>query len=281
LFGPAFNHLRRVYAIRRDRSGNLWFGHGNFGGIGTPNAGVSFLRASEVDAGTPQFKSYSTANGLPHNAVISISDGIHGIWLGAPGGGVWRLGGPGEASGWPKSLSSFPHYSSPLLVDLDHDRDLEVVVGDHGGNITAFQPDGTTLWAYDTRNAFPAGRAGNPVIQSSPAAGDVDGDGEIEILVGVGGFSSNGSAPSGGGVVILSRTGQLERLITTSDITGPSTATSDGLADGVFATPALANVDDDPEPEIVFGAFDGMLYAVNYDSTPVNQRNASAGWPQN
>src|SRR5690606_33071720 len=54
-----------IYALHRDRSGNLWFGYAYNGEIPKPEkVGVTFLAASQVNASAPAFVNYSaSANG--------------------------------------------------------------------------------------------------------------------------------------------------------------------------------------------------------------------------
>ena len=277
--GGVFAGLYRTYRIERDAANNLWFSHGSFGQMAAPNAAVTFLPAGQVNAASPAFERYTTANGFPTNLVLALySEDASTMWFGSPGGGAWRLGGPVDAPGWPQPLTGSVFFNSPLLVDLDGNRNLEVVVGDNAGKIYAFRPNGTTLWTYDTRNAFPGQTTGSMSVQSSVAAGDVDGDGEIDLVVGLGGQVINGTVGQGG-VLILSRTGTFKRIIHTLDITdaGRTVIRPDGFREGVFATPVLANVDADPELEIMAGSFDNHLYAWNGDGTLVHNTN----WPFN
>ncbi len=82
-------------------------------------------------------------------------------------------------------------WSTPVLVDVDNDGDLEIVTGTDisGGGIL---PDGTHtedggfLLVLDKNGNKVARRHVNETIYSSIAAGDADGDGQIEFFVGTG-----------------------------------------------------------------------------------------------
>ena len=76
-------------------------------------------------------------------------------------------------SGWPISVNGVVS-TTPLLVNLDEDTDLEIVVLT-GTSLTAFEPDGTIIWEEITAQEFTFGQ--------HPMAADLDQDGEIEILV--------------------------------------------------------------------------------------------------
>lgn len=286
-FGPTVAGIHRVYTIKADPSGNLWFTHGNFG-ANPPAAAASFLPAAQVNSATPAFRSYSVANsGLPINSAFTTGFEAGAVWFGSAGGGAWRAGGPFDAPGFPQQLAGQAFYNSPLLVDLDNDRKLEVVVGDNSGRVYAFKSDGSQLWVTDIRTAIlpiqrsgltVGGLPGNPVIHSSAAAGDVDGDGEIEIVIGVGGLINSETRNGQGGIAILSRLGVPERFLYTYDTrgltgtpVGPGLAPKqDGLTEGVYATPVLGNVDGDPELEIFAGALDNQFHGWNFDGTPVS-----------
>ncbi len=81
-------------------------------------------------------------------------------------------------AGWPVRVENSIE-SSPVIVDIDKDYDLEIFIGSHDGNLYAFNSDGTpfTNWPYKF----------DGIISCTPAAGDVNGDNEIEI-VGSGGI---------------------------------------------------------------------------------------------
>jgi hypothetical protein len=82
--------------------------------------------------------------------------------------------------------------SAPALTDLDRDGDLDLLVGSESDGLALFRNDGSPSGARFVRDT--AFQAGVPML-AAPAAGDLDGDGDIELIVG----------GAGGGAVYLER----------------------------------------------------------------------------
>jgi len=162
--------------------------------------------------------------------------------------------------------------SSPTLADLTGDGIPEVLVGTTAKNgaggydkktfLVAMTWDGTTsndnmeiLWAVD---------AGAP-INSSPAVGDIDGNGTPEVVVSLGG--NVGDLNQHGGIMVYTNMGQPYKPgvsnfpFRTHDRLHPL----DGYADGVFSTPALCDVDADGDLEIAFGGWDHRIYLLDHN----------------
>ena len=98
-------------------------------------------------------------------------------------GGVYVFKNNGSIlSGFPVSITDRVS-SSPALCDIDGNGDTEIIIGTgtslgYTGIIYAFNRFGEKA---DPR--FPLSINGN-IIDSSPAVGDIDGDGDVEIIVG-------------------------------------------------------------------------------------------------
>lgn len=159
--------------------------------------------------------------------------------------------------------------SSPALADVSGDKDLEVIIGNRWlGSVWCFDGDNSdytddgvsisqvdfpwfhflgfegihwdVLWVFDT------GIASDQVI-ASPAIGDVDNDGELEVVIG----STAGSL-----YILNASDGSLEWQFSTGG--------------GIHASAALANLDKDDYTEIVVGSTDGTVYCFQWDGTSGN-----------
>jgi hypothetical protein len=80
--------------------------------------------------------------------------------------------------------------SAPALTDMDRDGDLDLLVGSENDGLALFRNQGSRSTARLVRDS--AFQIEAPVL-AAPAAGDLDGDGDVELVVG----------GAGGGVVYL------------------------------------------------------------------------------
>jgi len=134
-------------------------------------------------------------------------------------------------------------FSTPLVIDLDQDGDNEIIFGDQAsdGVVHVLNDDGSEvisdIFPYTTENK----------IWGSPAAADLDNDGEIEFVI-----SSQDKN------LYIFSSNSLEVVYNTASF--------------LLGTPAIGNIDDDEDLEIIFGGYSSSndnLFAINYDGTDV------------
>lgn len=100
-------------------------------------------------------------------------------------GSVWAINGDSSnVPGWPVETENKVR-SSAAIGDIDRDGQLEVVVGSaktaegsNGRRVYAWHSDGSAV------SGWPKSTAGD--MTASPALGDLDGDGDLEIVIGCG-----------------------------------------------------------------------------------------------
>jgi hypothetical protein len=169
------------------------------------------------------------------------------------------------APGFPVTLPG-DVYSSPAVGDLDDDGDPDIVVGygstiegpTSAGGVRAFRRDGSLLWQRVAGDFVgPSDGIPDPVM-STPAIGDVDGDGSTDVAWGG-----------------LDAHIHLVRGADGSDKTGWPRF----VRDTIFSSPALADLDGDGKPEIIIGVDahaegppyntpdGGCLHALRFDDT--------------
>lgn len=167
------------------------------------------------------------------------------------------------AGAWPFWLYDST-WSSPAVGDLDGDGETEIVIGayTHAG----FPPGlptvdgGGIMWVLSRTGAVKPGwpRVFDLHIDSSPALGDLDGDGDLEIVVGTG--QETGTLV-GRKVYAMHHNG--------ADVAGWPVSTGAY----VWPSPALADLDGNGRPEVIVSCQDGNLYAWRANGSLL------PGWP--
>ncbi|MCA9398879.1 MAG: S8 family serine peptidase, partial [Candidatus Omnitrophica bacterium] len=167
--------------------------------------------------------------------------------------------------GWPVSLSEpIPvHITSigyPVIADLDQDGSSEIIISYLAGKVEVFNSDGTYYpgWPKTLKNEFNVDLYG-----FSPAVGDLDNDGDLEIVV----AEQGGTDPK---LYVFHHTGEL----------------LDGWPKSVggiwFVPPVLGDIDQDGQLDIVAFSLErnpgeyvesNQLYVWHADGTLMD------GWP--
>jgi hypothetical protein len=178
-------------------------------------------------------------------------------------------------------------HSSIALADLDGDGFEEILVGTSKGldasmneivpaALVCLEHDGSVRWAFSPP-AMPGpdpstGRTyQTSSVGSSPAVGDLDGDGDLDVVFGAGADIA-GEGPSllrpgqpgdmGGVYAVDGSTGALLWAHQTLDRIGTAIG-GDGIPDGVFGTPVIGDLDGEPGVEVIVGGWDQAVWVLD------------------
>ncbi len=183
-----------------------------------------------------------------------------------PASTEWYLTLPPVQPGFPVALSGayLNLGSSPTLADLDGNGTLEVIIagrdldggspGD-GGMVYVYRHNGSLLWQKHVRAP----------INSTPTTADLTGDGTLDVVVSMGGVVE--PQAWNGGVIALNGVNGAE--LWTFDTQDWLNHHPDGWRDGVFSTPAIADINGDGQLEITFGAWDQCIYLLDRNGNPL------------
>lgn len=178
------------------------------------------------------------------------------------------------------STFKIPHEvqrSGMLVLDLNGDGKKEMIFGSIDGFVTVVNGASYQV-AWDKNMADYLDGYSKTRLQSSLAAADLNGDGNVEIVVATGGADPvDGDGP--GALIVLTYVGGRDYFemmsgwpVLAFDALGPSNR-PDGHPDGYTSTPSLGDIDGDGDLEIVIGGMDRRIHAFHHDGTYV------LGWP--
>jgi FG-GAP-like repeat len=185
-------------------------------------------------------------DGIPEQVVSAPAigdvdgDGLADVIWGSLDARVYLVNGSNgtDKAGWPVFVRDTV-FSSPALADIDGDGRRDIVIGTdtHAEQSPFNTADGGCLrvFRYDATEVVGFPRCVDQQVSSSPAVGDIDGDGRPEIVVGTGSFWPD-------------RTHRIYAFETDGTPTPGWPVTTDGQ---VGTAPALGDLDGDGVPEVV------------------------------
>ncbi|NUB28299.1 DUF4347 domain-containing protein, partial [Azospirillum brasilense] len=156
----------------------------------------------------------------------------------------------------PFGLSNVVPLASPSIADLDGDGDLDILVGSQGGDLLFYRNVGTATAPSFTlvgTNPFGLGNSGG---QASPSMVDIDGDGDLDILVG----------NVTGDTAVYRNVGTATAPSFTLIGTNPF-----GLSNaGMMGSPSIVDIDGDGDLDALVGAFTSITLFRNVPPTPAS-----------
>ncbi|KAL6763316.1 hypothetical protein V8C86DRAFT_347755 [Haematococcus lacustris] len=175
-----------------------------------------------------QWKAYAYAS----PTLVDIDrDGRMEIVVGTSMGFLYVLDHMGQAlEGWPLQMGEIQ--GQALVLDLNNDGHVEICAADTRGNIAAFNIAGEEVWSRHVKS----------MIAQAPMAGDINNDGDIEVVFGT----------SSGHIYVLAGT------------TGADVAPFPFRTHGRVHAPVLiTRLADGPQQHLIVMSFDGYLYMVD------------------
>lgn len=139
------------------------------------------------------------------------------------------------------------YLSAPAFVDLDGDGDMDAVVGSYNGTLSVFENNGAGVFTELTgaANPFNGVDVGG---YSAPTFVDLDGDGDMDAVVGERYGTLRSFANDGAGGF--------------TELTGAANPFN-GISIGFRSSPSFVDLDGDGDLDVVVGAFDGKLFVLD------------------
>jgi outer membrane protein assembly factor BamB len=128
--------------------------------------------------------------------------------------------------------------SPPTIADINNDGKEEILHGGFNGHVLCMQSEtGSVLW---DKEIF-----ANSWVQTAPTVVDLNGDGQLDFVVGTWAFSPDTSK-------LYAYSGSNQSLLWSKPV-----------SDYIYHGTAVADIDKDGKPELIFGDYNGVIYALN------------------
>jgi Ca2+-binding RTX toxin-like protein len=167
--------------------------------------------------------------------------------------------------------------SKPSFADLDGDGDLDAVIGESDGTLNYYRNTGTALAPVFTAvtgaaNPFNGVDVGDYTTPSTPSFADLDGDGDLDAVIGEGDGTLNYYRNTGTALApaFTEQTGAANPF--------------NGVNVGFYSAPSFADLDGDGDLDAMIGEYDGVLNYYRNDGTalaPVFTEQTGAANPFN
>jgi hypothetical protein len=196
-------------------------------------------------------------DGDGHDEVLVASSQIEPNWqpsetmLDDDGAILWRKWLDANATSFPETWGWF-NSACIIPVNPDHDNRIDILSFTQSTTISFRSWNGTE---FVDRPGWPKDFA--PRLPTPPVVGDIDGDGQEEIIIGTYDPAAN---PSTGSLYIFALDGT-QKL--TMNVPG-----------GLKHIPSIADVNGDGSVDLVYRALDGKVYVQNFGAKP----GASISW---
>jgi uncharacterized protein YuzB (UPF0349 family) len=156
----------------------------------------------------------------------------------------------------PYGLSNSGTNTNPNIADLDGDGDLDVLIGNAAGDMDYFQNTGTpTAPAFAAAVSNPFGFQNIAAGGTAPATGDLDNDGDLDVLSG---------DETAGAYHYFENTGSSTAPAFAAPITNSFGLSTTGLE----SSPAFIDLDNDGDLDILAGGNTGDFHYFENTGTP-------------
>ena len=191
--------------------------------------------------GNDGLKKWDFTTGDPIHSSPAVADvdndGAKEVIIGSNDNYLYCLNGATGIKKWDYKANNTIAHCSPAIGDVDSDGDLEIIFSDVDHMVYCLEGDGIKKWDYT---------ASYYQVTASPAIGNVDSDPDIEVI----GSSADGMTSDGDVFCLNGNNGNEEW---TYDVGIENTASA----------PALGDIDNDGDTEIIYGSLDSNFYCLD------------------